>query len=152
MTTPLIQVNKLKKYFPSGKTLLKAIDEVSFAIYPGETLGLVGESGCGKSTIGRTLLRLEEPTAGEILFDQKELTSLSGKDFKNFKREAQIIFQDPYSSLNPRMSAGEIIGEPLLIHNLTKGIEKEKKIEELLALVGLNPALRDSYPHEFSGG
>lgn len=152
MNKPLIKVTGLKKHFTLSEGVLKAIDGISFEIYPGETLGLVGESGCGKSTAGRTLLRLEDPTAGEIFFEEQNISNLSRKELKNFKREAQIIFQDPYSSLNPRMSAGDIIGEPLLIHELAKGKEKEKRVEELLALVGLSPLHRDCYPHEFSGG
>lgn len=149
---PLVQVTDLKKHFSVPDGILKAIDGISFDIYPGETLGLVGESGCGKSTTGRALLRLEEATSGTIYFDGKNLLEMTPKELIQFRREAQVIFQDPYSSLNPRMSAGDIIGEPFEIHKLASGKEKEEKIEELLSLVGLNSAHKYRYPHEFSGG
>lgn len=149
---PLVQVKDLKKHFAAADGTLKAIDGISFEIYPGETLGLVGESGCGKSTTGRAVLRLEEPTSGEIFFEGKDLLAMTPKELIQFRREAQVIFQDPYSSLNPRMSAGDIIGEPFTIHNLASGKEKEERVEELLALVGLSSAHKYRYPHEFSGG
>ena len=148
----LLQVKNLKKYYPTKIGVLKAIDDISFTISPGETLGLVGESGCGKSTLARLLLKLEEPTEGEILFDSKNLLNLNPKQLKQFRREAQIIFQDPYASLNPRMPAGEIIGEALDIHKLASGEKRQKIVEELLSLVGLGYSSKGKFPHEFSGG
>ncbi len=163
MTTgqvPLVQVRHLKKYFPITRGLLiqrrvgdvKAVDDVSFDIYRGETLGLVGETGCGKTTVGRTLLRLYEPTAGQILFDGVDLTRLRGRQLRQMRRRMQIIFQDPYASLNPRMTVGAIIGEPLEVHGVAAGKEKQERVQELLELVGLNPYFVNRYPHEFSGG
>ncbi len=163
MTTgqvPLVQVRHLKKYFPITRGLLiqrhigdvKAVDDVSFDIYRGETLGLVGETGCGKTTVGRTLLRLYEPTAGQILFDGVDLTRLRGRQLRQMRRRMQIIFQDPYASLNPRMTVGAIIGEPLEVHGVAVGKEKQERVQELLELVGLNPYFVNRYPHEFSGG
>ena len=151
----LVEVRNLKKYFPikSGmmnKTVLKAVDDVSFTIDEGETLGLVGESGCGKTTVGRTLLHLYTPTAGEVYFDGKQVTE---KNIGEFRKDMQIVFQDPYSSLNPRMTVADIIGEPLDIHKLyaTKQ-ERADRINELLTLVGLNSEHANRYAHEFSGG
>jgi oligopeptide/dipeptide ABC transporter ATP-binding protein len=153
MTAPLFEVKRLKKHFPIAKgKLLKAIDDVSFEIYPGETLGLVGESGCGKSTTGRALLNLEAPTSGEVLFEGKDLASFSPKQLKIFRRYAQVIFQDPYSSLNPRMTAEQIIEEPLAIHAIGDKKQRQNKVEELLQSVGLSTSVLDRYPHEFSGG
>ncbi|MGB9723204.1 MAG: ABC transporter ATP-binding protein [Chloroflexia bacterium] len=163
MTTgqvPLVQVRNLKKYFPITRGLLiqhhigdvKAVDDVSFDIYRGETLGLVGETGCGKTTVGRTLLRLYEPTAGQILFDGVDLTRLRGRQLRQMRRRMQIIFQDPYASLNPRMTVGAIVGEPLEVHGVATGKEKQERVQELLELVGLNPYFVNRYPHEFSGG
>lgn len=131
---------------------MKAIDDVSFHIYSGETLGLVGESGCGKSTLARMLLRVLDPTEGEILFDNKNLLQLSKNDLKQFRKETGFIFQDPYASLNPRMTAGEIIAEPLEIHKIGKKSERSARIVELLDLVGLRENQMSRFPHEFSGG
>lgn len=149
---PLFEIKNLRKYFPIGGQLLKAVHDVSFQIFPGETLGLVGESGCGKSTLGRLLLRVFEPTSGEILFDQKPLLSLKKEFLKEFRKETSLIFQDPYASLNPRMTAEEIIGEPLEVHQLYKGKERQKRIKELIHLVGLSDSHLSRFPHEFSGG
>ena len=155
--TPLLDVRNLKKYFPvySGfwgkpKAYVRAVDGVSFSLHRGETLGLVGESGCGKSTVGRTLLHLYKPTAGEIFFNGTPLEQLAVK--KQVPRHMQMIFQDPYASLNPRMTAGDIVGEPLAIHRLASGQQREERINSLLALVGLNPAYKNRFPNEFSGG
>lgn len=152
MTHPLITVESLKVHFASGKRSLKAVDGISFSLCEGETLGLVGESGCGKSTTGKAVLRLEHPTSGKILFRGRDLTLLSKKELSAFRRESQIIFQDPYASLNPRMTAGDIIAEPLDIHRLEKGLAREARIQELLQLVGLSPYHASRFPHEFSGG
>ena len=156
----LLEVKNLKKYFPvkAGvfrKTVahVKAVDDVSFAIKKGETLGLVGESGCGKSTTGRTILRLLEASAGKIIFDGKDVLSMDKKELRSIRKEMQIIFQDPYASLNPRMTVADIVGEPLDIHNLVSNKkEKKEKVKELLNDVGLLPEQMRRYPHEFSGG
>ena len=151
---PLIQVENLKKYFPvkHGGTL-KAVNDVSFDIKAGETLGMVGESGCGKSTVGRTVLRLYEPTAGQVKFNGTNIYSLNKTKMKEYRRYMQMIFQDPYASLNPRMTITDIIGEALDIHKLTSGgAARKKRVEELLDLVNLNPDHANRYPHEFSGG
>lgn len=149
----LVEVKNLKKYFKVGpNAILKAVDDVSFTINKGETLGLVGESGCGKTTCGRTVIGLYPATGGEVIFDGADVHKLSGSDIKQFKRRAQIIFQDPYASLNPRMTVRDIIGEGIDIHNLYKGEEKLKKIHEVLELVGLNKEHASRFPHEFSGG
>ncbi|ABP66645.1 oligopeptide/dipeptide ABC transporter, ATPase subunit [Caldicellulosiruptor saccharolyticus DSM 8903] len=150
----LIEIKNLKKYFPvrSGfgkKAYIKAVDDVSFFIKKGETLGLVGESGCGKSTTGRTIIRLYEPTSGQIIFKGEDITK---KDMLPYRKYMQMIFQDPYASLNPRMTVGDIIGEPIEIHNIAKGNEKKERVQELLRLVGLNSEHANRYPHEFSGG
>jgi len=156
----LLEVKNLKKYFPvkAGvfrKTVgyLKAVDDISFCIKEKETLGLVGESGCGKSTTGLTILRLEEPTAGEIRFAGKNILSLNKKELKKIRRDMQIIFQDPYSSLNPRMVVADIVGEPLNVHNLVRNKkERNEKVRKLLESVGLTAEQMKRYPHEFSGG
>ncbi len=156
---PLLQVNRLKKYFPvrSGvfsrtSAWVKAVDDVSLAIQASETLGLVGESGCGKTTVGRTILRLMEPTEGEAIFEGRNIFHLSAKELRGARRHMQIIFQDPYSSLNPRMTVGSIVGEPLKIHGLAKGKELQDQVDQLLLRVGLRPEHHSRYPHEFSGG
>ncbi len=157
----ILEVRNLQMYFPVTSGIIfqrkvadiKAVDGVSFSIKKGETLGLVGESGCGKTTAGRCILQLYEPTGGDVLFEGQRLNDLSTKEMIPFRRKMQIIFQDPYGSLNPRMTCGDIIGEPLVIHKLTsnKG-EYNDRIAELLTVVGLNPYMADRYPHEFSGG
>src|SRR5215813_3315349 len=158
--TPLLQVKNLKKYFPIRGGLFSrevarvhAVDDVSFTIQRGETLGLVGESGCGKSTTGRCILRLIEPTAGEVIFDDQKVTALDKRALRHLRRDMQIIFQDPYASLNPRMTVGSIIGEALVIHKLAKTRkEREERVVHLLETVGLNSDHLRRYPHEFSGG
>jgi oligopeptide transport system ATP-binding protein len=149
----LIEVKNLKKYFQVGKhATLKAVDDVSFFIRKGETLGLVGESGCGKTTCGRTVMGMYSATGGEVLFDGIDVHKLGKKAKKDFARRAQIIFQDPYASLNPRMTVGDIIGEGIDIHNLYTGQERTNRVYELLQLVGLNKEHGSRFPHEFSGG
>jgi oligopeptide/dipeptide ABC transporter ATP-binding protein len=155
----LVTVENLKKYFPVERTLfgkvlssLKAVDDLSFSIRQGETLGLVGESGCGKTTVGRMILRLLEPTAGKVVFNGRDLETLKGEELRRLRREMQIIFQDPYGSLNPRMSVGRIIAEPFIRHGLCSRKECPDKVGELLRLVGLDPNYSRRYPHEFSGG
>ncbi len=157
----LVDVKDLRMYFPvtSGLILqrtvanIKAVDGVSFEVRRGETLGLVGESGCGKTTTGRCLLQLYRPTSGSVLFEGKDLCAMKGKALRGMRRQMQIIFQDPYSSLNPRMTAGNIIGEPVIVHNMSKSRrEYKERVAELLSIVGLNPSMSDRYPHEFSGG
>ena len=157
----LIEVNNLKMYFPVSSGMLfqrtvaniKAVDGVSFVIKRGETLGLVGESGCGKTTTGRCILQLYKPTEGSITFDGRELTGMGSRELRSMRREMQVIFQDPYSSLNPRMTAGNIIGEPLVVHGLVESkAEYRERVGNLLQNVGLNPYMADRFPHEFSGG
>ncbi|MBI2988379.1 MAG: dipeptide ABC transporter ATP-binding protein [Deltaproteobacteria bacterium] len=155
----LLEVRNLKKYFPVGGGLfsrrsgeVKAVDGVNLAVEEGETMGLVGESGCGKSTLGRSILRLIEPTGGEVYFQGKNLLAMSQRELREMRRQMQIIFQDPYASLNPRMRVGEIIGEGLEIHKLAKGKKKRDRVMELLHQVGLREEHYDRYPHEFSGG
>jgi oligopeptide/dipeptide ABC transporter ATP-binding protein len=155
----VLEVQDLKTYFPVRKGLLRrtvghvhAVDGVSFAIGAGETLGLVGESGCGKTTVGRTVLRLIEPTAGVIRLGGRDITRLPRAELRPLRREMQIIFQDPFSSLNPRMRAGEIVGEPLKVHGTVPARERRERIAALFARVGLSAAQMDNYPHQFSGG
>lgn len=158
-TTPLLKVNHLKKYFPIKKGMfgkiaghVKAVDDVSFFVNEGETLGIVGESGCGKSTTGRVLMRLLEPTEGEIEFDGKNLTSLSNEEMRKTRRDIQMVFQDPYASLNPRHTIGKILEEPLIVHGVSDPKERKKKVREFLEIVGLNAYHASRYPHQFSGG
>jgi len=157
----ILEVKNLKMHFPVGSGFLsrkpvgyvKAVDDVSFTVKRGETLGLVGESGCGKTTTGRAILQLYKPTAGQVIFDGQDLTSMNTKTMRGMRREMQVIFQDPYSSLNPRMTAGNIIGEPLIVHGLVANkTEYRDKVADLLTNVGLNPYMADRFPHEFSGG
>jgi oligopeptide/dipeptide ABC transporter ATP-binding protein len=150
----LVNVRHLVKHFPveGSDDVVRAVDDVSFEILLGETLGLVGESGCGKSTVGRCLLRLIEPTAGQIVFDGRNVCSLNRSDLRELRREMQIVFQDPYASLNPRMKVGDIVGEPLVIHKIGTKNDRNERVGELLRRVGLDPDYRTRYPHEFSGG
>lgn len=158
---PLMRVRNLVKHFPITQGIIfqrevgavRAVDDLTFDIYPGETLGLVGESGSGKSTTGRTLLQLHKATSGEVVFDDEDLTKLNEGEMRRRRRDLQMIFQDPYASLNPRMTVGSIVTEPLQIHNLRQGrAELRERCENLLELVGINPVLANRYPHEFSGG
>lgn len=152
-TKKLLEVKGLKKYFQlDGGSVLKAVDNVTFDIYEGETLGIVGESGCGKSTMGRSIKGIYDVTDGKVIFDGQEISGMSKKELRAFTREAQMIFQDPYSSLNPRMTVGELIGEGIDIHRIMKGKKKEERIRELVKLVGLNEEHLSRFPHEFSGG
>lgn len=156
----LVDVKNLKMYFPITQGIIfqkhvgdiKAVDDITFKIYAGETLGLVGESGCGKSTTGRCILQLYRPTAGQVLFEGKNLCNLKGESMRQMRRRMQMIFQDPYASLNPRMTVGQIIGEPLEVHNILKGKALKERVQSLLETVGLNPYFINRYPHEFSGG
>ncbi|UCD83189.1 MAG: dipeptide ABC transporter ATP-binding protein [Desulfobacterales bacterium] len=157
--TDFLRVENLKRYFAiRGGILLRtkgyvyAVDDVTFGLQQGETLGLVGESGCGKSTVARTIMRLIEPTAGKIYFGGREITDLPLKDIRALRKDMQMIFQDPYASLNPRMKVGQIIGDPMEIHQVAKGNEKRDRVAYLLECVGLKPEHRDRYPREFSGG
>lgn len=153
MSEPLVSARNIKKYFKVKGGTLKAVDDVSFDIYEGETFGLVGESGCGKSTTGRTLLRLIEPTAGEMIFNGEDIYKLSNSKLREKRRDFQFIFQDPYASLNPRMTVEDIVSEPLTIFNVCKNAEeKHKRVIELLNLVGLSEEHASRFPHEFSGG
>jgi len=150
---PLVEIKDLKKYFPaSHNQVVRAVDGVSFTIRRGETLGLVGESGCGKTTVGRCVLRLVEPTSGEIRFDGRDLMNLGHGELRALRRRMQIIFQDPYSSLDPRMKVGAIIAEPLEIHGAGARRERKDRVAELLRVVGLDPDYANRYPHQFSGG
>src|SRR5256885_1003160 len=156
----LVDVRHLKMYFPIRRGLIierlvghvHAVDDNTFHVKRGETLGLVGESGCGKSTTGRAVLQIYKPTAGEVYYEGNEITKLKGSNLRHYRRNMQMIFQDPFASLDPRMTVGGIIAEPLEIHNLAKGKEKEEKVREMLRIVGLNPYFANRYPHEFSGG
>jgi oligopeptide transport system ATP-binding protein len=160
----LVRVEDLKMYFPITKGAviqrhvgdIKAVDGVNFFVREGETLGLVGESGCGKSTTGRAILQLYKPTGGRVFFKEEgedvELTAIKGERLRRMRRKMQMIFQDPYASLNPRMTVGNIVGEPLEVHNISRGKERRERVQELLQVVGLNPYFINRYPHEFSGG
>jgi oligopeptide transport system ATP-binding protein len=156
----LVQVDNLVKHFPITQGIIvqkqigavRAVDGISFNVYPGETLGLVGESGCGKSTTGRTVIQLFRPTSGSVHFDGVDLVNLKGEELRKMRRKMQMIFQDPYASLNPRMTIGEIIGEPLIVHKVASQKEVDHRVANLLELVGLSPAFSTRYPHEFSGG
>ena len=152
--TPLLEARGLSKFFPSrdGKGLIRAVNDVSLSLAPGETLGIVGESGCGKSTLARMLMRLIEPSEGKVLFEGEDLVSLSRQAMRQRRRDIQIVFQDPYASLDPRMSIAQIIAEPLEIHGIGTRPERAAKVKELTSLVGLDPAAASRYPHEFSGG
>lgn len=155
----ILVAENIKKYFPIKKGFflshvgdVKAVDDISLTVKKGETLGLVGESGCGKSTLGRTLIRLYEPTSGQIEFEQKDFLKASGKDLRSLRKDIQMIFQDPYASLDPRMTIGQIIEQPFVIHNILQSKEREGRVKQLLELVGLRPSHINRYPHEFSGG
>jgi oligopeptide transport system ATP-binding protein len=156
---PVLKVTDLRKYFPIRSRILKrtvgnvkAVDGVSFEVYTGETLGLVGESGCGKSTTGRAILNLQPATDGSVIFEGRELTGLSRAKMRPIRRNIQLVFQDPYASLDPRMQVERIIAEPLVIHKVASGKDLRRKVRDLMALVGLNPEHASRYPHEFSGG
>jgi oligopeptide transport system ATP-binding protein len=155
----LLEVENLVMHFPIYRGVIRrqvgavhAVDGISFTIRRGETLGLVGESGCGKSTTGRTILQLYRPTSGSVFFDDVDLVTLRGEDLRKMRRKMQMIFQDPYASLNPRMTISDIIGEPLIVHNVANAKEIQERVEHLLEIVKLNPAFANRYPHEFSGG
>jgi len=155
----ILSVRGLKKYFASGEGFLfsrggyiRAVDDISFDIFEGETFGLVGESGCGKTTTGRCIVGLEMPTAGEIHFQGKRVTGAEKEHLRGIRREIQMIFQDPLASLNPRMKVGDVIAEPMAVHKIAFGKEREERVAELMLLVGLEPKAKDQYPHQFSGG
>lgn len=149
---PLVRVKNLKKFFKVGDRQLKAVNNLNLDIYPGETVGMVGESGCGKSTAGRTILRLYEPTEGEVIFEGKNIALYSNREMNAVRRNMQMIFQDPYASLNPRMTVLDIVAEPLHVQGIAKGEAVKERVQELLELVGLNADHLNRFPHEFSGG
>ena len=158
-TEHLLEVHDLVKYYPVTAGVLrrkvgdvKAVDGISFSIEPGETLGLVGESGCGKTTTGRCILQLQEITAGEVVFQGQDLTQMKGESLRRMRRHMQLIFQDPFASLDPRMTAGDIVGEPLKVHDIARGKKYRQQVSELLSMVELSPTVSGRYPHEFSGG
>ena len=158
--TPLLSVQNLKKHFPVTKGLLlmktigwvKAVDDISFTLQQGETLALVGESGCGKTTTAKLILRLEQPTSGEVLMDGKDVHALSGSDLKDYRTMVQAVFQDPWSSLSPRMRVRNIVAEPLVINQKVSRAQIDERVKEVMASVGLRPEQANLYPHEFSGG
>lgn len=153
MSNPILEVKNLKKYFNSPSGVLHAVDDVSFTLEKGKILGVVGESGCGKSTMGRAILRLHEPTSGEVMFEGRDITKISTEEMRKLRSEMQIIFQDPFASLNPRKTVSEIIGEPLRLHKIYKSAaEREKHVLELMEVVGLAERLVNTYPHELDGG
>ncbi len=153
MAEKLLEVKNLRKYFKTKKGMLHAVDDLNFYINKGETLGLVGESGCGKSTTGRVILRLHEPTSGEIIYNDDNIVKYTAKEMKNMRKKMQIVFQDPYSSLNPRLSVSDIIAEPLYVNKIYKTQEEtEKRIKEVMDIVGLEERLMNTYPHELDGG
>jgi oligopeptide/dipeptide ABC transporter ATP-binding protein len=159
MSQLVLAVDDLVKHFAATRsafgtplTTVKAVDGVSFTLRPGETLALVGESGCGKSTVGRLVMRLIDPTAGRIVLGGEDVTSLSERDFRSFRRRVQLIFQDPFASLNPRMTIGQILSEPLMLHDIVPASERKRRVADLLEMVGLQPFYAGRYPHEFSGG
>ena len=152
MKSPLIQIKNLKKYFSYKGQTLRAVDDISLDIFPKETLGIVGQSGCGKTVFARTLMRLYETTSGTIFFKEENILNYLGKEIKSLRRDMQYIFQDPYASLNPRMTVGEIIAEPLNIHHVLNKSNRKKHVQRLLELVGLRSKCMDCFPHEFSGG
>jgi oligopeptide transport system ATP-binding protein len=159
-TNTLLRVDHLVKHFPVGggsifsrnHDKVHAVDDISFEVFAGETLGLVGESGCGKSTAGRTILQLYRPTAGQVIYQDVDLVRLGRREVRHMRRKMQMILQDPYASLNPRMTVAQIISEPLIVHKMARGVELQERVNHLLELVGLNPAFASRYPHEFSGG
>lgn len=153
MSNPILEVKNLKKYFNTPSGVLHAVDDVSFTLEKGKILGVVGESGCGKSTMGRAILRLHEPTSGEVMFEGRDITKISTEEMRKLRSEMQIIFQDPFASLNPRKTVSEIIGEPLRLHKIDKSAaEREKHVLELMEVVGLAERLVNTYPHELDGG
>ena len=153
MSNPILEVKNLKKYFNTPSGVLHAVDDVSFTLEKGKILGVVGESGCGKSTMGRAILRLHEPTSGEVMFEGRDITKISTEEMRKLRSEMQIIFQDPFASLNPRKTVSEIIGEPLRLHKIYKSAaEREKHVLELMEVVGLAERLVNTYPHELDGG
>src|SRR5438105_8848833 len=154
--SPLLRVENVVKHFPTGgafgRAVVHAVDDVNLAIHQGETLGLVGESGCGKSTLGRVIVQLQPATSGHVFFQDQDLTKLRGEKLRRIRQQVQMIFQDPYASLNPRMTVGDIVSEPLRNFRLARGKKAEERVQEVMRVVGLNPGFVNRYPHEFSGG